>query len=89
METFPRGYPRLAAFINSDRDFVMFRCFGRLHARILLHKQDELCELEQRLEAIDKDEATLYLLSTRRQDTNIERRNILRELEEKLKEYSR
>lgn len=88
VESFRRGYPRLSAFIDSDRDFMMFRRFGRLQARILLHKQDELIDLEQQLEQIDSEEQTEYYLSCRRQDLNTKRHSLIQEAEVKLNEYS-
>jgi hypothetical protein len=67
----------------------MFRFFGRLHARILLHNQDQLIELEQKLDQLDRDETTPYFLASRRDDMNIKRQKILAEIEQKLKEYSK
>lgn len=67
---------------------MMFRRFGRLQARILLHKQDELIDLEQQLEQIDSEEQTEYYLSCRRQDLNTKRHALIHEAEVKLNEYS-
>ncbi|KAI0387560.1 hypothetical protein F5Y04DRAFT_286665 [Hypomontagnella monticulosa] len=89
IESFRKGYPRLSAFIDSDRNFVMFRCFGRLQARVLLHRQDELAEIESRLERIDQEEKTEYFLSCNRQDPSVERRALFKEAENKLIEYNR
>ncbi|OIW24413.1 hypothetical protein CONLIGDRAFT_565921, partial [Coniochaeta ligniaria NRRL 30616] len=90
-EAFPRGYPSLSAFLHSDRDFAMFRSFGRLHARVLLHKQDELVQLEQRLDQLDQraSETDPYVLTTNRRHsaTTAERQALLGEVEAKLKEY--
>ncbi|KAK0707026.1 hypothetical protein B0T26DRAFT_790743 [Lasiosphaeria miniovina] len=88
----PPGYPSLAAFLGSDRDFAMFRSFRRLHARVLLHKQDELAQLEQRLDGLDDTESKTspYSLTTNRcQDAKAaERAALLGEVEEKLGEYN-
>ena len=54
VEDHPQGYPRIAAYINSDDDTVLFRRFGNLHARSLLYKQVELTDLERELEKLDK-----------------------------------
>jgi hypothetical protein len=89
VESHRQGYPRLAAFMNNDSNFVVFRAFGRLHARILLHKQDEIIELEQTLMQLDNGEDTAYYLSSRRHDLNTERRGILMKLETKLVEYGK
>ncbi|KAL2281755.1 hypothetical protein FJTKL_11430 [Diaporthe vaccinii] len=67
---------------------MMFRRFGRLQARILLHKQDELIDLEQQLEQIDSEEQTEYYLSCRRQDLNTKRHALIQEAEVKLNEYN-
>ncbi|KAI1415017.1 hypothetical protein F5Y13DRAFT_197018 [Hypoxylon sp. FL1857] len=88
IESFRKGYPRLSAFIDSERNFAIFRCFGRLHARLLLHKQDELVEIENRLEQIDLEEQTEYFLACRRQDPSDERRELFGKAEKKLAEYN-
>lgn len=88
VEQFPHGYPRLSAYVNSDRDFVTFRYFGRLHARILLQKQDELSELEERLDVLDANEPMKHYLSSRRLDQNTARHDTLIEAERKLESYS-
>lgn len=59
MESFPAGYPRQAAFADSDENFMIYRRFGYIHSRLLLNKQDELRELEDKLNDTDKrDERT-------------------------------
>src|SRR5215469_11608832 len=35
----PEGYPRLAAFLDSDENFMVYRRFGYLQSRLLLEKQ--------------------------------------------------
>lgn len=47
------GYPKVAAFFDSDDQFSVYRRFGYLHSRLLLYKQDELRELEERLQTMD------------------------------------
>ncbi|KAI1172668.1 hypothetical protein F4777DRAFT_495460 [Nemania sp. FL0916] len=47
------GYKDLAAYVASDPDFFALRRFDRLHMRSLLTLQDQLCELEQKLDAMD------------------------------------
>lgn len=56
VENYPEGYPRISAYVDSDVDTVLFRRFGNLHARSLLHKQVELTELEAQLDKLDKDD---------------------------------
>lgn len=81
------GYPRLAAFMNSDKEFIALKKFGWLHARTLLFKQDEIMELQERLEHLDRTEATAYFLHSRRHEANSERKDILSGLGSKLAEY--
>ncbi|CAG8950111.1 hypothetical protein HYFRA_00008345 [Hymenoscyphus fraxineus] len=56
LEDHPEGYPRIAAFINSDNDTVLFRRFGNLHSRLLLYKEVELTQLESQLAKLDRDD---------------------------------
>lgn len=83
------GYPKLAAFVNSDRDFAVFRSYGELYARLLLYKQDELRVLERDLHALDESEATAFFLCSYQADKNHERSVLLERIETKLNEYSR
>lgn len=53
VENYPLGYPRQAAFADSDESFMLYRRFGNVHARLLLHKQDELREMEEDLKDMD------------------------------------
>lgn len=53
VEDYPLGYPRVAAFMNSDENFLIYRQFSFLHARILLRKQDELRTIEGSLDDLD------------------------------------
>ncbi|KAL5418912.1 hypothetical protein PMIN03_000755 [Paraphaeosphaeria minitans] len=53
----PQGYPRLAAFLDSDESFMIYRRCGFIQSRLLLDKQDQLCELERKLEKMDRIEA--------------------------------
>jgi hypothetical protein len=91
VEQCPEGYPRLAAFLDSDENFMLYRRFGFLQARILLYKQDELRELEtdlDRMDKIDKKKAPAVLKSRERDDAeNTRRKELLHEIEERFKEY--
>lgn len=87
VESYRKGYPRFSAFLQSDRNFILFRRFGQLHARVLLHKQDIICELEQRLNRLDNEEANSFFLNSRRNDQNAERRSLLADIESKLLDY--
>ena len=48
------GYPRLGAFVASDRTFLIVSRFNHLQARLLLQLQDELRKFEAQLDAMDK-----------------------------------
>ncbi|KAF1948150.1 hypothetical protein CC80DRAFT_498400 [Byssothecium circinans] len=88
-----RGYPALAKLIGSDADFFVFRRFSSLAARHLLYLQDQLAELEERLNAVDLAESrnsnqqALWNLHSRRKDSNQERKKIMEELGPLLKKY--
>lgn len=47
------GYRGFSAFLASDNDFLIFRRFGSLNARLLLYLQDEIAVLEQNLEQME------------------------------------
>lgn len=96
VEECPAGYPRLAAFLDSDPNFMVFRRFGFLHTRVLLNKQDELRVLEKQLDNIDQEDAREKpkLLKCRERDMRQEstdekksRQALLQEIEGKLTEY--
>jgi hypothetical protein len=56
VENFPEGYPQLAAFLNSDDSFAIFRKFSRTNTRILLHLQAEIQALEMELDLLDRED---------------------------------
>jgi hypothetical protein len=91
VESCPEGYPRLAALLDSDENFMLYRRFGFLQARLLLNKQDELRELEKDLDRMDKVDLKhdASLLKSREKDDaeNGDRKKKLREIEEKYIEY--
>lgn len=88
VEDYREGYPRLSAFVNSDLNLMLFRGFGQLHARVLLQKQDEITEIEQQLNELDKIEANAFFLRSRRMDPSIERKKLVADAEQKLLDYS-
>lgn len=81
------GYPKVAAFVDSDRDFAIFRSFGELYTRLLLHKQDELSVLQKELETLDSNEASAFFLCSRQADRNQDRILLFCRIETKLNEY--
>jgi len=71
---------------------MLYRRFGFLQARLLLYKQDELCELESHLDQIDDADAinSPEVLQSRRNDHKSDhRKNRLSTIEAKFKEYGR
>jgi len=85
-----RGYPEIASFIGSDKDFFIFRRFNVLSARNMLFLQDELVELEDKLEQVDLAESRsghLWNLHSRREDSNAARKALMAEIRVKLCEY--
>jgi hypothetical protein len=89
VESHRRGYPRLAAFLNSAHEFAIFRRFGLLRTRILLYKQDELVELETKLIKLDNEEQVPYHLCSRRSNPSDVQKALVAEIEKKLKEYGK
>ena len=83
------GYPMLSAFMASDKSFVLFKRFGESHTRLLLYKQDELVEIEQRLKDPDSVERTSYHLASRRDVMNPARKALVTEIESKLSAYDK
>ncbi|KAL8912001.1 MAG: hypothetical protein Q9171_002914 [Xanthocarpia ochracea] len=94
LDQYTVGYPKVAAFENADPSFLIYRKFGWLHNRLLLYLQDELAELEHKLDQLDK--ATFsddedFKLSSRRDDWigPSKRRDLVRQIAQKLEEYDK
>lgn len=49
-----KGYRDFTSYMAADPDFFAVRRFGRLHTRALLTLQDQIVELEKRLDAMDQ-----------------------------------
>jgi hypothetical protein len=66
----PFGYPNLANFLSSEENFMIYRKFGYLQARLLLFKQDQLRWLEWNLENMDSahEKKSPDLLTSRERD---------------------
>ena len=95
VENYAEGFPRIAAYIDSDVDTALFRRFGRLNARTLLYREVELNDLEKKLDELDQTDNS-------KEDTewrighgihhddgkkNEERKALVEEIEKKLKAY--
>ena len=87
VEDYPDGYPRLAAVMNSDNDYSMFRRFGTLHMRNLLHLQVEISVLEQKLKDLDNEETSWNLRSHLQAGDSDPRTELLHVTTSKLKDY--
>jgi hypothetical protein len=91
----PDGYPQLAALVNSDDGFVMYRRFGYIHNRILLHRQAEIVELEKKLDKLDDsdkaDRKLKFRLQTREflKDDDTGQKLLIDDLETKLRNYGK
>ncbi|KAK7710576.1 hypothetical protein SLS57_008343 [Botryosphaeria dothidea] len=88
----PRGYPQLAAFLNCDENFAICRRYGLLHMRLMLHRQDELRELEDELMSLDADSKAddSRCLTSRELDDELDpagRKELLEKIDVKLKQY--
>ncbi|KAI0848438.1 hypothetical protein F5Y00DRAFT_262532 [Daldinia vernicosa] len=81
--SYSQGCPRLAAIVASNRDYLIIRQFGYLHARVLLDLQDKLQGYEEDLEKCDGEshgEGANNMSSVRKTD-------LLRNIEETLRRY--
>ncbi len=93
VDEYPAGYGKLAAIEACDPNFLIYRKFAWLHNRLLLHKQDELYELEQRLERLDQSDAAQdpRRLKSRRRDEHVSpnsgRKELLKQIEGTLDKY--
>jgi hypothetical protein len=87
------GYRGFSAFLASDNDFLVFRRFGAINARLLLYLQDEIAVLEQDLEHLEvlhsQDSAVDIHNGSFRQETLPQRKKLLDTLLAKVKEYSK
>jgi len=89
LENFRPGYPRYTALLSTHPAFQNFRRFTRTRLRLLLLKQDEICELEDELDGIDAREECELFLGCERRDINPLRKKILEKLRIALAEYDR
>lgn len=87
------GYATLANFMAVDEVFCIFRKFEDLSIRNLLYLQDEICELEEKLQTLDqadlhcRNDVRLYSLHSRRHDQNQERKMMMQDIDKKLYNY--
>ncbi|RDW74875.1 hypothetical protein BP6252_06017 [Coleophoma cylindrospora] len=85
----PDGYPTLAAFLDSDENFMLYRRFGFIQSRLLLYKQDQLRVLEEELDTLDKNDDDIYLTCRANDDLDERpRTKLLKKIEAKFREYA-
>jgi hypothetical protein len=94
VESFPTGYPELAAWVSSDPNFTIYRQYKYLRNRCLLYIQDELADLESRLNEIDEHDAkhdprNLTSRETDDSQKRQRRKELVAEIKAKLKEYGK
>lgn len=86
------GYRAYSHLLNSHDNFLVFRRFGVLNARLMLALQDHIVILEEKLDKLDsllsKPEAPDVHNGTFREDPVEERTQLLLDLRTKLKDYS-
>lgn len=92
MNEYNEGYGKLAAIVGSDPNFLIYRKFLWLHNRVLLNLQDELVELEEDLESIDRPDHETddkRLISRRRDEAypDSKRKTLIKTINEKLMAY--
>jgi hypothetical protein len=86
------GYRGFSAFLASDNDFLIFRRFGAINARLLLYLQDEIAVLEEELEELEAEcvakNAEDIHNGSFRLEALPERTEILEALNMKVRQYS-
>ncbi|KAH6719118.1 hypothetical protein BKA61DRAFT_596896 [Leptodontidium sp. MPI-SDFR-AT-0119] len=77
--------------MDSDENFMIYRRFGFLHARLLLQKQDELRLMEEALDRLDRDDISENpkALQCRMEDVDLEKQSTPQGTETRQKLLSR
>ena len=93
------GYAEFASFIATDEELAFYRRFDRTAARVLLVMQSEILSKQNRLDALDEEDAidpketgflssaTIYQELQERCPRDEEKHKILGDLRKLLKEY--
>lgn len=95
LEDYPAGFPRFAAWMNCDENFLMTRRYGWLHNRVMLYRQSELRELETQLQMCDagdhedQDPALRDHRMFARGDAGEYRKKLMQQIDEKLEQYGK
>jgi hypothetical protein len=87
------GYKGYSAFLASDNDFMVFRRFDAINARLLLYLQDDIAVLEKKLEALEAEHMQGIPPDIHngsfRQETLPDRTKLLDILNVKVRQYSK
>lgn len=81
----------LAAFLDSDENFMIYRRFGYVQSRLLLQKQAELQQIEKALEDLDLEDQQQQpekLMRAFDPEAPGPRQELMKVLEHKFLEYS-
>ena len=89
VEDYPNRYPRFSALQGACSSFQIYRRFRTVRSRLLLLKQDEIAELELKLDETDRTEPGPIFLGSRRRDANTERKQVLARLDAALADHGR
>jgi len=91
LNEYPKGYPNVAAFLDSDEGFTIYRRFGYLQSRILLDKQEDLRRAEKKLKRMEsrmtKDNENRMCFRDIRGPDGDKHRQLLRDIETKFYSY--
>lgn len=88
------GYPKMAAFLDSDENFMVYRRFGYMQSRILLARQEKLRRLEARLQELDEKQVAesnqpkLLCKARIGGDMEVVRESLMLEIENEYLQYS-
>lgn len=87
------GYNEYSSFIGYSRSFFFLRQFRTLNVRVLLAMQDDIAELEERLDNLDKELSSKSSPDihngTFRDDPNLDRIKLIWKLQKRIQKYSR
>lgn len=92
VEHFAMGFPRLASMQRSDDDLLMFRSFHQTQIRILLYMQVEITRMEEKLQAMDKEdevniEMKYRLKCTEQKQGHVDKDELFQKLKTTMTEY--
>lgn len=87
------GYRGYSDFLSSDNNFLIFRRFGALNARLLLYLQDEIAQLESELRGLENfylsEEAADIHNGSFRQESLPQRSELLAAIHVRIRQYSK